>query len=78
MKHTIPNIFSFLVIVKHVYVLYMHMRCIQAFQDIWANERLLDVAEQLVGTSDIMGHPVWNLRCKTPNSKATTVPWHQG
>ena len=54
------------------------MLCVQAFQDIWANERLLNVAEQLLGTSDIIGHPVWNLRCKTPNSKATTVPWHQG
>jgi len=54
------------------------MLCVQAFQDIWANERLLNVAEQLLGTSDIIGHPVWNLRCKTPNSKAATVPWHQG
>jgi len=52
--------------------------CIQAFQDIWANERLLNVAEQLLGTSDIVGHPVWNLRCKTPSSTAATVPWHQG
>lgn len=50
----------------------------QAFRDIWANERLLNVAEQLLGTSDILGHPVWNLRCKTPSSTAATVPWHQG
>ena len=25
-----------------------------------------------------MGHPVWNLRTKTPQNEATTVPWHQG
>merc|ERR1712110_1348440 len=24
-----------------------------------------------------MGHPVWNLRTKTPQNEATTVPWHQ-
>jgi len=23
------------------------------------------------------GHPVWNLRTKTPNNEQTTVPWHQ-
>jgi hypothetical protein len=50
----------------------------QAFQDIWSNERLVNVAEQILGTSDIIGHPVWNLRTKTPNSEAATVPWHQG
>ena len=29
---------------------------------------------------DIMGHPVWNLRCKTPerlSAGQATVPWHQ-
>jgi hypothetical protein len=49
----------------------------QAFRDVWSNERLLNVAEQLLGTSDLVGHPVWNLRCKTPSSEAATVPWHQ-
>jgi len=33
--------------------------------------------EQLIGP-DIGGHPVWNLRPKTPRSHAATVPWHQG
>ena len=23
------------------------------------------------------GHPVWNLRTKTPNNEQVTVPWHQ-
>ena len=25
----------------------------------------------------ISGHPVWNLRTKTPRNEQTTVPWHQ-
>lgn len=48
----------------------------QAFKNLWANERLLNVVEQLIGP-DIAGHPVWNLRTKTPQNEATTVPWHQ-
>ncbi|XP_059145123.1 phytanoyl-CoA dioxygenase domain-containing protein 1-like isoform X2 [Physella acuta] len=48
----------------------------EAFQNVWSNERLLNVVEQLVGP-EIMGHPVWNLRTKTPQNEATTVPWHQ-
>lgn len=48
----------------------------QAFRDVWANPRLLNVVEQLIGP-DILGHPVWNLRTKTPNNQASTVPWHQ-
>ena len=35
------------------------------------------MVEQLIGP-DIGGHPVWNLRTKTPQDEATTVPWHQG
>ncbi|XP_069114957.1 phytanoyl-CoA dioxygenase domain-containing protein 1 homolog [Argopecten irradians] len=45
-------------------------------QQLWSNERLLNVIEQLIGP-DIIGHPVWNLRTKTPQNEATTVPWHQ-
>ncbi|KAJ8308228.1 hypothetical protein KUTeg_013102 [Tegillarca granosa] len=48
----------------------------EAVRKLWSNERLLNVVEQLIG-SDIMGHPVWNLRTKTPQNEATTVPWHQ-
>jgi len=42
---------------------------------------MLRVAEQILGGDvDIMGHPVWNLRCKTPerlSAGQATVPWHQ-
>ncbi|XP_013416110.1 uncharacterized protein LOC106177775 [Lingula anatina] len=48
----------------------------QAVRDLWSNERLLNVVEQLIGP-DIVGHPVWNLRTKTPKNDATVVPWHQ-
>ena len=50
---------------------------LQAYGNVWANERLLNVVEQLIGP-DIAGNPVWNLRTKTPQNDATTVPWHQG
>ena len=29
------------------------------------------------GGPDISGHPVWNIRSKTPNTVRMTVPWHQ-
>lgn len=48
----------------------------EAFQKLWSNQRLLNIIEQLIGP-DIAGHPVWNLRTKTPNSPATDIPWHQ-
>ncbi|XP_063420288.1 uncharacterized protein LOC134705499 [Mytilus trossulus] len=48
----------------------------QAFRDLWSNERLLNIIEQLIGP-DIAGSPVWNLRTKTPKNEATLVPWHQ-
>ena len=25
----------------------------------------------------LLGHPIWNLRTKTPRNEQTTVPWHQ-
>merc|ERR1711971_971308 len=27
--------------------------------------------------TQIGGHPVWNIRCKTPDNEEATVPWHQ-
>lgn len=48
----------------------------KAFMDIWSCDKLLNMVEQLIGP-DIAGHPVWNLRVKTPKNDATTVPWHQ-
>ena len=50
---------------------------LQEFMTLWSNKKLLNMVEQLVGP-DIIGHPVWNLRVKTPNNDATVVPWHQG
>ena len=51
---------------------------LQAFEELFSSVKFLNLMEQLLGTKDILGHPVWNLRCKTPNNEATTVPWHQG
>eukprot|EP00501_MAST-03F_sp_TOSAG23-6_P001247 GSMAST32.ASY1.ANO1.1293.1 assembled CDS len=50
-------------------------------QKLWGHKSLLDVASQILGTTDaIVGHPVWNIRCKTPDNLSqgqSTVPWHQ-
>jgi len=46
------------------------------FADLWTNPSLLDIVEQIIGP-EIVGHPVWNLRTKTPMNPFTTVPWHQ-
>ena len=45
-------------------------------RQVWGNQRLLNVVEQLIGPN-IAGNPVWNLRTKTPHNAATVVPWHQ-
>ena len=47
-----------------------------AFGNLWSNERLLNAVEQFIGPN-IAGHPVWNLRTKTPVNEETTSPWHQ-
>ncbi|KAK0041958.1 hypothetical protein Bpfe_028588 [Biomphalaria pfeifferi] len=57
-------------------ILHKQGQLTEAFQTLWSNERLLNVVEQLIGP-EIAGHPVWNLRTKTPQNEATTVPWHQ-
>src|SRR5581483_2652987 len=48
----------------------------KAFADLWASDKLLDIMEQILGP-EIAGHPVWNLRSKTPHNPLATVPWHQ-
>lgn len=48
----------------------------QRLADLWASPRLLDIVEQFIGP-DIAGHPVWNIRSKTPSNRLMTVPWHQ-
>lgn len=47
-----------------------------ATQRLWAGDRLLELAQQILGP-DVAGHPVWNLRSKTPSTALATVPWHQ-
>lgn len=56
----------------------IHVRGIlePALADLWSSPRLLDLVEQLLGP-EVAGHPVWNLRSKTPNNPLVTVPWHQ-
>ena len=44
--------------------------------NLWASDKLLDVVEQIIGP-EIGGHPVWNIRSKTPVNALVTVPWHQ-
>ena len=43
---------------------------------LWSSGKLLDMVENWVG-KDIAGHPVWNIRSKTPKTVRMTVPWHQ-
>lgn len=43
---------------------------------LWSSPKLLDVMEQILG-NEIAGHPVWNIRAKTPLNPLATVPWHQ-
>jgi len=53
----------------------------RGIQRVWSNPGMIAVAKQILGQNvDIMGHPVWNLRCKTPERLSggqATVPWHQ-
>jgi ectoine hydroxylase-related dioxygenase (phytanoyl-CoA dioxygenase family) len=48
----------------------------KAIADLWSSPELLAIARQLLG-GEISGHPVWNLRVKTPQEEQSTVPWHQ-
>ena len=43
---------------------------------IWSSPKILDIVEDLIGP-DIAGHPIWNIRSKTPRTTLMTVPWHQ-
>src|ERR1051326_2810242 len=47
-----------------------------ALAHLWETPRLLDIVEQIIGP-EVAGHPVWNLRSKTPLNPLVTVPWHQ-
>ncbi|KAK9903937.1 hypothetical protein WJX75_000915 [Coccomyxa subellipsoidea] len=43
---------------------------------LWSSPELMSAAKQFLG-GDVAGHPVWNLRAKTPQQEQATVPWHQ-
>ena len=43
---------------------------------LWGSEKLLNMVEKWIG-KDIAGHPVSNIRSKTPKTVRMTVPWHQ-
>jgi ectoine hydroxylase-related dioxygenase (phytanoyl-CoA dioxygenase family) len=47
-----------------------------ALANLWGSKKLLDMVENWIG-KDISGHPVWNIRSKTPQTARMTVPWHQ-
>lgn len=57
-------------------LIHMHGILGQPLADLWGSRKLLDVMEQILGP-EIVGHPVWNLRSKTPLNPLATVPWHQ-
>lgn len=44
--------------------------------DLWTCPKLMSIARQFIG-DDISGHPVWNVRVKTPSQEQAVVPWHQ-
>ena len=45
-------------------------------RQLWSSPKLLDIVGDLIGP-DIAGHPIWNIRSKTPRTTLMTVPWHQ-
>eukprot|EP00698_Gefionella_okellyi_P000149 TRINITY_DN10138_c0_g1_i1.p1 TRINITY_DN10138_c0_g1~~TRINITY_DN10138_c0_g1_i1.p1 ORF type:complete len:325 (-),score=37.49 TRINITY_DN10138_c0_g1_i1:149-1123(-) len=47
-----------------------------ALGKLFTNPRLLNLVSQLIGP-EIAGHPVWNVRSKTPGNALANVPWHQ-
>ncbi|CAL1525916.1 unnamed protein product [Lymnaea stagnalis] len=57
-------------------LLFKYQKMPESIQKLWSNERILNLMEQILGP-EIAGHPVWNLRTKTPKSEAVNIPWHQ-
>lgn len=47
-----------------------------ALQKLFSHPRLLNLMSCVIGP-DIAGHPVWNVRSKTPGNVLANVPWHQ-
>jgi len=48
----------------------------EAMKKLWTSKQLLGIAGQVLG-ENLAGHPVWNLRTKTPQQEQANVPWHQ-
>ena len=46
-------------------------------KELWSHEEILNIGEQLIGSGEIAGHPVWNLRVKLPDYEVGVVPLHQ-
>jgi hypothetical protein len=42
-----------------------------------SHESIVDIAEDLLGSSDVYVHEVFNARPKLPGQKWTNTPWHQ-
>lgn len=57
-------------------LLFKSQKMSKGFQNLWSDEKLLNIAEQILGP-EVAGHPVWNLRPKIPKNEIVVVPWHQ-
>lgn len=44
--------------------------------ELWGSDKLIAIVAQMIGP-DIYGHPVCNIRSKTPDTDLMDVPWHQ-
>ena len=80
-KHSDKNVFKRLAALENDFkgssVLIHHKGELKpALANLWGSNKLLDMVEHWVG-KDISGHPVWNIRSKTPQTVRMTVPWHQ-
>lgn len=80
-KHEDLDVFHRLTALEQDYkgaavLIHIEGRLGQRLADLWSDPRLLDIVEQFIGP-DIAGHPVWNIRSKTPSTRLMTVPWHQ-
>lgn len=47
------------------------------FFDLIANKKVVDIAEQLCGSDELIASSVYRLRPKVPNHPFSAVPWHQ-
>ncbi|KAL0477779.1 phytanoyl-CoA dioxygenase [Acrasis kona] len=48
----------------------------KSVRKVWSSPELVEAVSQLIGPK-VSGHPVWNLRVKTPGQEQAVVPWHQ-